>query len=247
MPYRFATERQNYADYASGKVFYGLSGTPTFPIRLASEMLQRCMAILRAEGRPDPFALYDPCCGSAYLLSTLAYLHWDDIKRLDGSDVNERALPLAEANLSLLTVEGLNRRIAQIERMWADYGKQSHQDALDSAKRLKMQLLAHLASHAIETRVFCADVTDTYALMDGLQGQTIDALLTDVPYGQHATWQTTHEDSAWHMLDTLRSIVSPHTVLAIASDKAQKIAHQGYRRQERFRLGKRQVTILRSD
>jgi hypothetical protein len=247
MPYKYATERENYGDYASGAVFYGLSGTPTFPVRLASEILQRCIAILKTDGKSGPFTVYDPCCGSAYLLSTLAYRHWKEIKALAGSDIDERALSLAEANLSLLTTEGLERRLAQIEQMWADYGKRSHQEALESAKRLKVQLRDHLTSHAIETRVFRADVTDVHALIDGLQGQPIDIVLTDIPYGQHSAWQVAHADPAWHMLDALRSVIPSTAVLSIASDKAQGIAHQDYRRVERFRLGKRQVTILRPD
>jgi hypothetical protein len=246
MPYLFATKRENYGDYASGKVFYALSGTPTFPIRLASEVLQRSMAILGAEDRKGPYTLYDPCCGTAYLLSTLAYLHGAELEMVIGSDVDERALLLAKANLSLLTVEGLERRIAQIEQMWADYGKASHQDALESAKRLRRRWDDHLVSHPIQTRVFCADVTDAGAVIDGLEGQRIDIVLTDIPYGQHATWQTAHEDPVWYMLYALGAVILPHTVLAVASDKAQKITHPSYRRIERLRMGKRQVTLLRT-
>ncbi|MBN1584274.1 MAG: hypothetical protein JXA89_26430 [Anaerolineae bacterium] len=248
MPYRFATERQQYTDYASGKVFYSPAGTPAFPVRLASEMLQRCTTILRADSTAGPWAIYDPCCGSAYLLSTLAFLHWDDIRELVGSDIDAHALSLAQANLALLTVEGMTRRIARIEEMLAAYGKQSHQDALQSAGRLQARLLKHLELHAIQTALFVGDVTDTQALEKGLQGKQIDVIISDVPYGQHSTWQVAEQitsNPAWHMLDALRSVIPLHTVLAIASDKAQKIAHQGYRRIERFRLGKRQVTILR--
>lgn len=245
MPYRFAVERQDYGDYASGRVFYSLPGTPAFPVRLGSEMLQRGTSLLRADGLTGPWTIYDPCCGSAYLLSTLAYAHWQDIQALVGSDVSELALSLAQANLSLLTTEGLERRMTQIEQMWADFGKASHREALESAGRLKTQLLEHLASHRIDTRVFCADATDAGALRDGLQGQAIDIVISDVPYGQHSAWQGKQVDAAWHMLEALRSVVAPHTVLVIAADKAQTIAHRGYHRRERLGLGKRQVTILR--
>ncbi|MBN1935480.1 MAG: hypothetical protein JW934_12500 [Anaerolineae bacterium] len=247
MPYLYETEHINYADYASGAVFYGLSGTPTFPIRLAGEMFDRCAARL---DRPGLYAIYDPCCGSGYLLATLAYFHWDEIGALIGSDVDERALSLAEANLSLLTVEGLDRRIAQIEQMGREYGKPSHQEALESAGRLKAQLIEHLKGHTISTHIFCADATDAQALDAGLQKQEIDIVLTDLPYGQHSVWQTVrptpweHDDPTWHMLDALKKVIAPHTMLAIASDKAQTAAHKGYRRLERFKLGKRQITLL---
>lgn len=247
MPYKFNTERQNYADYASGAVFYGLSGTPTFPIRLASEMFGRCAARL---DKPGPYVLYDPCCGGGYLLATLAYFHWNEIGALVGSDVDERALSLAKANLSLLTVEGLARRTAQIEQMGREYGKKSHQDALASARRLQTQLIDHLKTHAIETRIFQADATNAQQLIDGVSNsasshdKTIDIVLTDVPYGQHALWQAEHPNPVWHMLDALQQVITPHTVLALASDKRQTVAHEAYRRLERFQIGKRQVVLL---
>jgi hypothetical protein len=46
------------------------------------------------------------------------------------------------------------------------------------------------------------------------------------------------------MLDALLPNLDPGTVLALAADKSQKIAHEGYRRLERFQIGKRQVTLL---
>jgi hypothetical protein len=97
MKYLFATKRQNYSDYASGKVFYGLPEHPAFPIRLASEILQRCFAKRKTR---DRCVLHDPCCGGAYHLTTLAYLHWDRIDAIIGSDINADALALAERNLA---------------------------------------------------------------------------------------------------------------------------------------------------
>lgn len=252
MPYKYETERLNYADYAAGSVFYALSGTPTFPLRLAGEMWSRCVAHcaarLRASDRPGPYTLYDPCCGGGYLVSTLAYLHWPDIGVIIASDVDERALSLAEANLSLLTLAGLERRIGQIEQMYKAWGKPSHGDALHSALRLKARLSEHLASHPIETRCFRADVTDRASLAAGWSagrpGHTVDVVLTDIPYGRHALWQTAHERPVWRMLDALRTILADHTVLAVAADKGQEIAHDQYDRLERFQVGRRQVVLL---
>ena len=55
MEYKFANEHANYADLASGHVFYSLPGHPAFPVRLASEIYQRCLA-LRGTGN---LSLYD--------------------------------------------------------------------------------------------------------------------------------------------------------------------------------------------
>ena len=253
MPYRFATERQDYSDYASGRVFYGLSGHPAFPVRLASEILQRCIALQRAEGRVGPYVLYDPCCGRAYLLSTLAYLHGPDIAEVIGSDVDARALEVAGLNLGLLTEAGLERREAEIRQMWTAYGKASHLEALQSAQRLKERYDASLAGCPIQARLFEADALDGKALGRHLAGVAIDVVITDIPYGRDSSWRT--EDgpdpkaapapsAVWRMLEALLSVLSPWTVVAIAADKGPALAHEGYRRLDRFRLGKRQIALL---
>ena len=247
MPYQYAITRQDYSDYASGRVFYGLSGQPAFPVRLASEMLQRCLAVQRAQGTTGPFVLYDPLCGGGYLLSTLGYLHGGDIDQVIGSDVDLQALSIAERNLGLLAVTGIDRRIAEIRHMIERYGKASHRAALESAERLKQRLLALLSDHGIGARVFQADVTDGRALEQGVRGTAVDIVLTDVPYGRDSAWQIAPGVAApplWAMLDALLAVVSTRTVVAISADKAQKIAHPGYARIERFRLGKRQIALL---
>jgi hypothetical protein len=251
MRYRFATERQDYADYASGRVFYALPGYPAFPIRLASEIFQRCVAIRKASGATGPCVLYDPCCGGAYYLSTLAFLHWHTIDEIVGSDVEERALSLAERNLALLTVSGLEDRIAEISQMLALYGKASHAAALKSAETLRQQLLELVASHQLRTAVFRADATDGQALLRQLGDRKADVVVADVPYGWHSTWQVLEAGQAsssspvWQMLEALRLVLSPQAVVAVASDKGQKISHQNYGRVERFRVGKRQVALLK--
>jgi hypothetical protein len=249
MPYRYAIKRQDYRDYASGRVFYGQAGQPAFPIRLASEVVQRCFALHRAQGKPGPYVLYDPLCGGAYLLTTLAYQHWADIAQIVGSDVDAQALPLAERNLGLLTVAGIDRRMAELARMLEAYGKASHQAALESAQRLRGRLMTSLASHSIQTRTFEGDAMDRRALERGLAGTPVDIVLTDVPYGRGSAWQTSPGASTvapplWQMLEALSAVVSIGTVVAIVADKRQRIAHEGYRRIERFRLGKRQIALL---
>src|SRR4029077_18014228 len=114
MHYQFAIEQPNYSDLASGRVFYSRPGYPPFPIRLASEIFQRCMAIRTAEHLSTPCVLFDPCCGAAYHLSVLAYLHREYIREVIGSDVEEVAIALAKRNLDLLSLSGLDRRIGEI-------------------------------------------------------------------------------------------------------------------------------------
>src|SRR5215211_6457770 len=102
MQYKYAKEQQNYSDFSSGRVFYSLPGHPAFPVRLASEIFQRCLAHRKTTYQVStPCTLYDPCCGAAYHLSILAYLHWGHIREVIASDIDEKAVALAERNLRL--------------------------------------------------------------------------------------------------------------------------------------------------
>jgi 23S rRNA (guanine2535-N1)-methyltransferase len=245
MEYKFATERTNYADLASGNVFYSLPDHPAFPVRLASEVYQRCLA-LRGKGS-TPCTLYDPCCGAAYHLSTITYLHWDSICRVICSDIDEKAVQLAERNLGLLTPGGMERRSREISAMVRLYDKESHKGALESITRMQEQINILTAVRPIQTRVFRANATEAATLREGLQDAEIDVVFTDIPYGQHSGWEQTQAyNPAWAMLEALLEFLSPKSILAIASDKLQKIGHDKYKRLEKFQLGKRQVIILRA-
>jgi hypothetical protein len=231
-------------------VFYGLTGQPAFPIRLASDILQRCMGFHRVAGRTGPYVLYDPLCGGAYMLATLSYLHWVDVAQILASDVDPQALSLAERNLGLLTVAGIERRMAEIEDMIEAFGKDSHRAALKSAERLEERLLDLLADHPIPARTFQANALDGPEMSCGLAGVVADIVMTDVPYGRDSDWRmssrfSTGKSPLWEMLKALSAVVSPETVVAIVADKGQRIDHDGYLRIERFRLGKRQVALLK--
>src|SRR5687767_13972902 len=99
MNYKFATERTDYSHLASGRVFYSWPGHPAFPVRLASEIFQRCQARRAALGLSARCVLYDPCCGAGYSLSVLAFLHREAIHTVVGSDVDEHAVARTRQNL----------------------------------------------------------------------------------------------------------------------------------------------------
>jgi tRNA G10 N-methylase Trm11 len=246
MPYHYTTN-QNFEDYASGRVFYALPGQPAFPVRLASEIFQRALAQWRAAGGEGRIHIYDPVCGGAYWLTVLAYLHWEAIASFSASDVDEVVISLAERNLALLTPKGLDKRIAEIEAMLADFGKDSHAAALGSARLLRQQLQIFKESHSIPTQVFQADATSLEQTQRGLGPQPVDLILADVPYGWHTIWTADGERDkppVTQILEALHPLLKRGAVVAIAADKGQKIHHQNYQRLERFQIGKRRIFIL---
>jgi hypothetical protein len=249
MPYRFVQTRADYTDLAAGQVLYNLPGRPAFPVRLASEIFQRCLAVREGAGAEGPCILYDPCCGGGYLLTTLAYLHWPSLRAVIGSDVDPEALRLAEKNLSLLTRAGLDARIAQIEAMKALYGKESHARSLESALRLSA-LWEEEFRLPLPARLFLADATDREQVSASLRGDAVDVVMTDLPYNQRTQWIVSEkalqsdQSPVWLLLDALLPVLSRRSVVAISANKAQKVAHGQYRRADQFQIGKRRITIL---
>jgi hypothetical protein len=249
MQYRYA-ENQNFEDYASGRVFYNQPGYPAFPVRLASEIFQRSLACWRVTNSRERCRIYDPVCGGAYWLAVLAYLHWEAIEALYASDIDPEAVSLAKQNLALITPAGLVQRTTEIERLLAAYQKESHSDALESAKKFRKQLDANLRSHRIDHQVFQADATDHQSMAYILEPGNADIILADVPYGWHSQWLGVNNElemgqtPIWQMLEALHPLIKPGAVLSVATDKNQKVKHKKYRRLERFQLGKRRVFIL---
>jgi len=249
MPYLFAKEDADYSDLASGKVLRSQPGYPAFPIRLAGELFQRCLARRAANQITAPCVVYDPCCGAGYLLSVVAILNWEAIQTVIASDIDGQAVSLAERNLDLLTLNGLDRREDEIIALLKQYGKASHREALEAVQRLHQQIAPLAQNHPIHTQTFQADTADGAALASHLKDTRVDIVLTDVPYGQHSQWRssTPHAggaDPVWCMLDALRGVLSPQGLVAVTTDKRQKVAHAAYRRVEHFQVGKRRVVIL---
>jgi len=250
MQYQYVKERVDYSDLTSGRVFYSLPGHPAFPVRLASEIFQHCLAIRAATYKTStPCVLYDPCCGAAYSLSVLSYLHGENIQEAIGSDVDEKAVALARQNLGLLNISGLNNRINEISEMLRLYGKESHQEALASSHVLQKRILSLNEGRSIPTKAFQTSVFDGKTILENIKGGSVDIVFTDIPYGQHSQWQMDSfgetSKPIWSMLNTLMTVLSPASIVAIVSDKGQKIAHESYQRVKQFQIGKRRVHILK--
>jgi ribosomal protein S18 acetylase RimI-like enzyme len=255
MPYRFVHERQDSSDFASGRVIRSVPGRTAFPVRLADELFQRCLAIRSASGASGPVALYDPCCGGASLLCSVAYLHWPSIRQIFASDADPEAVALAARNLALLTPAGLAERRQEIAALYARFGKASHAEALASADRLADRL-AELAQHGpLPTRHFQADALDPGNLGQHLEPGSIDVAIADVPYGQRTQWLAAAPHAAgmsdpagsstiWQLLEALRPALAPNAVLAIVGDKTQRARHERYAPAGTLQIGKRRATLL---
>ena len=134
--------------------------------------------------------------------------------------------------------------------MLGRFGKASHQEALKSATVLRRTVASWEQKYPLKISTFLANATDGKALCDNLKGEKVDIVLTDVPYGQCSQWirsdsEVSPSESLWSMLTALLGILSPTGIVAIVSDKRQKIKHENYERLEQFQVGKRRVGILR--
>jgi tRNA G10 N-methylase Trm11 len=181
-----------------------------------------------------------------YHLSVIAYLHWDSVQQVICSDIDEKAVQLAERNLSLLTPEGMERRNQEISAMIHLFGKESHRDALESLRRMQEQVNCLTDVRPMQVQVFRANATDAASLKEGLQDAQVDIVFTDIPYGKHSQWQESQSsDPVQGMLKALGEFLGPESIVAVTSGKEQRMTHEGYQRLEKFQVGKRQVVMLR--
>lgn len=229
--YRYATENQNYEDYAAGRVLFNQPGATSFPVRLASEIFQHGDELA---GKGGGYCVYDPCCGTGYLLTVLGFLHGERIGALYGADIDPAAVDFARRNLALLSPEGMAARIRQLEALRAQFGREAHAEALVSARRLAERTRPH-----ITTGAFVGDATHA---ADDVALPPVDMLICDVPYGRLKHWQG--DESIHALLAAQRPLLRPGAVVAITTPKGTPVQHAAYQRLRRFSIGKRQVSIL---
>lgn len=84
------------------------------------------------------------------------FSHNRNIQKMYGSDIDEGMIAHAKKNAGLLTASGLKSRRNEIERLYKEYGKLSHGEALSSCDKLKC-----LLNQEIPVEIFKADCTET--------------------------------------------------------------------------------------
>lgn len=237
MKYIYEVERRNYEDFSSGRVLYNQKGATSFPVRLTREIFLRSKEYLNNKNVKSPFSIYDPCCGGAYLLTSLGFLHSQDISKIVATDIDKNILDLAKRNLSLLTLGGINKRIEEIKEYILEFDKPSHRDALESAIRLKAMI--ENTKKSIDIECYQAD-----SLNITISEHKVDLLICDVPYGNIVSWSNSRDNNLEVFLQNMLKVIKPASVLAIITDKNQIVKHKSYNRMKHFTIGKRRVTFL---
>jgi 23S rRNA (guanine2535-N1)-methyltransferase len=234
------TGQQIHGDLASGWVLHSAPGFPAFPVRLAEEMFLRSIEYC---GR-DRVALWDPCCGSGYLVTALALLRRVRLTEVICSDISTDAVALASRNLRLLTDDGLTEREQVLRRRAEEFGKRSYAEAAEAAVRLRAAL--DVAGGDLPARAEVADAFDPASLSEAVRHSTPDLVITDVPYGRQTGWAGSAADGEDHIARLVEAItdVAPHAIVAVCAS-ARKIPVPGRRTAlSRFRVGSRAVLIV---
>lgn len=237
--YQFANTKDNYEDYSSGRVLYGTTGAANFPVRLSSELFQRCQHYLKKKGKDSPYSIWDPFCGAGYLITVLGFLHNSDIKTLFASDADATVLETADKNLSLLHTEGLKKRIDELKLLIDKYGKAAHKEALHSAHILDLK-----RRRPLQTMVFQFNMLEHKAIPGTVKD--VDIIISDLPYGQLTEWIGLEDNNnpTQIFLNKVKSLLKKEAVIAIVADKKQKITYNGYNKIKTFTLGKRRIWLL---
>lgn len=236
MKYHYEIEKKDYRDFASGRVLYNVPGSAPFPVRLASEIFYRAQSFLNEE--KNGFKLYDPCCGSGYLLTVLGFLHASKIREIAASDDDEKMVAFARKNLSLLSFAGLRCREEEIRKYVKEYGKPSHIEALDSVQVLK----AYLKKEPIQITCFQRDITKP----DENPVQRVQVIITDLPYGNLVSWRGNDENPVQSLFENLRKAMDlNNSVAVIITGQKIKPEHEGFNRVHHFKVGKRHVSFFK--
>lgn len=236
MKYRYETMKKDYRDFASGRVLYNVPGAASFPVRLASEILYRAYEFLKPD--KDGYKIYDPCCGSGYLLTVLGFLHASKIKEIVATDYDEKMVAFAEKNLSLLSCKGLRQREEEIKEYMKKYGKSSHVEALASVQSLK----SFLKKEPVKITCFQRDITK----QDEDPVKNVNVIMTDLPYGNLVSWYGNEKNPTECLFKNLYKAVDVNnSVIVIITDKKKKFEHERFSRVHHFKVGKRQISFFK--
>jgi SAM-dependent methyltransferase len=227
--------KNNYEDFSSGRVILHKPKNPNFPVRLAGEIFCQCLEYIN---KTKNLCVYDPCCGSAYLLTVLGFLFNEKIETVYGSDIEKESVDFAQNNLSLLSIEGLEKRKDDLMDLIKKYNKRSHIIALNSLGNISKYI-----KHEIKTNTFIADILSGDVLKN--KNFYADIVITDVPYDNLVTWSDKTNGQMNILLNTVIPIINGNAIIVIIHDKDQRIDNSKYHRINKFKVGHRIIEIMK--
>lgn len=233
-------KKDNYEDYSSGRVLYGAPMATNFPVSLTLEIYKRCSDYLIKNGSSGPYVIYDPFCGVAYSLTVLGFFYGKNIEKIIASDVDKTILEFAHKNLALLSKNGINNRIKELNRFIKEYDKDSHKEALISAEKLK-RISNKLF---VEIKEFQHNILNDTPLPKYVN--KIDMVITDLPYGKLTNWKGVDDgiNPTQEFLNIIKNRLKKDSVVSIVFNKQQKVIYNGFNKIKGFKVGKRKIIIL---
>lgn len=232
MIYRFA-EKDSFQYLSAGSVIKSYKGNTNFPVRLGHEIFNRCLYYI---DNKEKVTIYDPMCGSAYLLTTVGLLNFNKISKIYGSDFNEEVLNVAGKNLRLLTIEGLKERENEIQNLLDKYKRESFKDSLQHIRAFK-----NVVNRNMDFELFKRDFFDGSIKSD----IKADIVLMDLPYDNLVKYQGDYSKSK--LEGQIISLTQKTKIVAVIKNKTQKLTIiPSLQRLEKIKIGQRVVEIYKN-
>jgi 23S rRNA G2445 N2-methylase RlmL len=186
--------------------------------------------------------LWDPCCGSGYLLTVIALLHRTMLRSVLATDIDPQAVELARQNLALLDPAALIAREHELAERAERFDKPSYLDTAQAAHRLSAKLTRQGGGLPVLTRE--ANVFDRKDLAAAVRDVNPDVVITDVPYGEQTAWLGANDGAdVPEMLAAIASVLPEDAVLGVTV-RGRRVPLGGARRRESLKIGTRAVALL---
>ena len=183
--------------------------------------------------------LWDPCCGSGYLVTVLGLLHRDLLTHVRASDVDPDAVAIAARNLELLTAEGLAERERELRRSALDFGRVAYVERAEAARDLAAGLAATGGDLPHESAV-----ADVFTLTEPVDA---DLVVTDVPYGEMTRWEgDIPQDPVHGLLSSMGRVLPERSVVVVTARTRRVQLPEGVRALERVKVGNRSAVLVRA-
>jgi len=231
MIYKYAA-KANYEHLAAGTIIKSYKGNTNFPVRLGHEIFNRCLS--HCENK-DQVTLYDPMCGSAYLLTVIGLLNFEKIKTLYASDIDEQVMDVAKRNLRLLTVEGIEEREKELMVSLENYKRESYTLALKQIHKFQSVVQEDLEFELFRNDIFECNSEITFKP---------DIIIMDLPYNNVVKLDISFSSKV--LEERIFELSHHNTITAVVSNKAQNLQHDSLlKRVGQFKVGHRKIEILK--